>query len=78
MVIAFGSYPKGHRFESHHRHHIYYCGPMVKRLRHHPFTVESGVRFSLGSPLIKTNLSGLVFINFKSKLFFVNIKNDEK
>lgn len=25
-------------------------GPMVKRLRHHPFTVESRVRFPVGSP----------------------------
>ncbi len=25
-------------------------GPMVKRLRHHPFTVVSGVRFPLGVP----------------------------
>ena len=26
-------------------------GPLVKRLRHHPFTVVTGVRFSYGSPI---------------------------
>ena len=33
--------------------HFYHHGPMVKRLRHHPFTVVTGVRFPLGSPEYK-------------------------
>ena len=40
---------------------------MVKRLRHHPFTVVSGVRFPLGLPIL---ISALVlrFFHFMKKL----------
>src|SRR5699024_11620784 len=34
-------------------------GPLVKRLRHHPFTVVSRVRFPYGSPLFYNVLGGL-------------------
>ena len=62
MVRAIGSYPIGHKFESHRRYQtiheetrsIYYGnvenGPLVKRLRHHPFTVVSWVRVPYESP----------------------------
>ena len=32
-------------------------GPLVKRLRHHPFTVVTGVRFPQGSPYIRSHSS---------------------
>ena len=47
MARACGSYPQCHWFESNYR---YQFGPMVKRLRHRPFTAVSGVQFPLGSP----------------------------
>ena len=48
LARAIGSYPAGHKFKSYCRYHIH--GPIVKRLRHHPFTVKSAVRIRLGSP----------------------------
>ena len=61
MVRAAGSYPAGRWFESDRRYqlticrwHLYIDGPMVKRLRHHPFTVVSWVRIPLGSPKRKS------------------------
>jgi len=42
---SLGSYPKDHGFKSHLRNH----GPLVKWLRHHTFTVKTGVRISYGS-----------------------------
>ena len=47
MARAFGSYPKCHWFKSSCR---YQHGPVVKRLRHRPFTAVSRVRISSGSP----------------------------
>ena len=47
-------------------------GPMVKRLRHHPFTVGSGVRFPLGLPF-STTYSGRFFI-LALDIDFTNIK----
>ena len=47
LARASGSYPAGHRFKSHFRHHY---GPLVKRLRHGPFTAVTWVRFPYGSP----------------------------
>ena len=47
LARAFGSYPECRRFESHYRYLIY--GPVVKRLRHRPFTAVTRVRFSSGS-----------------------------
>ena len=49
MARATGSYPVGHGFKSNSRYH----GPLVKRLRHRPFTAVTGVRFSHGSPYKK-------------------------
>ena len=47
LARAFGSYPKCRRFKSHYRYLIY--GPVVKRLRHRPFTAVTRVRFPSGS-----------------------------
>ena len=49
LARATGSYPVGHGFKSNSRYH----GPLVKRLRHRPFTAVTGVRFSHGSPMNK-------------------------
>ncbi len=43
LARASGSYPAGRRFKSHYRYHN---GPLVKRLRHRPFTAATRVRFS--------------------------------
>lgn len=48
LARASGSYPAGRRFKSHCRYHFF--GPLVKRLRHRPFTAGSWVRFPYGSP----------------------------
>ncbi len=55
MVRAIGSYPIGRGFKSNFRYHprdpsLGIFGPLVKRLRHRPFTAVTGVRFSYGSP----------------------------
>ena len=47
LARAFGSYPKCRWFKSDCR---YQFGPVVKRLRHRPFTAVTRVRFSSGSP----------------------------
>ena len=65
LVRAFGSYPKGRKFEFFRRYHHNSPGPMVKRLRHRPFTAVSGVRFPLGSPS-KTNGKAVFFIGVPS------------
>ncbi len=46
LARATGSYPVGHGFKSNLRYH----GPLVKRLRHGPFTAVTWVRFPYGSP----------------------------
>ena len=51
LARATGSYPVGHGFKSNSRYH----GPLVKRLRHRPFTAVTGVRFSHGSPIRKAH-----------------------
>ena len=51
LARATGSYPVGHGFKSNLRYH----GPLVKRLRHRPFTAVTGVRFSHGSPIRKAH-----------------------
>ena len=48
LARALGSYPGCRWFKSDCRYHFY--GPLVKRLRHRPFTAESWVRFPYGSP----------------------------
>ena len=45
---ATGSYPVGRGFKSNCRYQYY--GPVVKRLRHRPFTAVTRVRFPFGSP----------------------------
>ena len=47
MARAFGSYPECHWFESNCR---YQNGPLVKWLRHRPFTAVTWVRVPYGSP----------------------------
>ena len=59
MARVPGSYPIGRWFESCCRYHF---GPLVKRLRHRPFTAESWVQFPYGSPdsnARKHKLSGI-------------------
>ena len=63
--------------------HVFFCdffGPLVKRLRHRPFTAESWVRFPYGSPDhipendVFTLFSGFSFIvkmGFVLYLFFI-------
>ena len=46
LARAIGSYPIGQGFKSILRYH----GPLVKRLRHRPFTAVTAVRFCYGSP----------------------------
>ena len=57
LARARGSYPRCPRFESRCRYQIktqrklrLLYGPVVKRLRHRPFTAVTRVRFSSGSP----------------------------
>ena len=47
LARVLGSYPIGRWFKSYCRYHK---GPLVKRLRHRPFTAESWVQFPYGSP----------------------------
>ena len=69
LARATGSYPVGHGFKSNSRYHSYppnsadncYNGPLVKRLRHRPFTAVTGVRFSHGSPKTKKEHIVLLF-----------------
>ena len=48
MARALGSYPGCRGFKSPSRYQL--SGPVVKRLRHRPFTAVTRVRFSSGSP----------------------------
>ena len=63
LARACGSYPQCHRFKSSRRYHIplrcvasrgnplsVKCGPLVKWLRHGPFTAVTWVRVPYGSP----------------------------
>ncbi len=61
MARASGSYPAGRWFKSDIRYHsveahfgfgviLLKNGPLVKRLRHGPFTAVTWVRFPYGSP----------------------------
>ena len=56
LARAFGSYPECHWFKSSCRYQkaegssAFFFGPVVKRLRHRPFTAVTRVRFSSGSP----------------------------
>ena len=80
LARVLGSYPIGRRFESHCRYQInnsylprcFYkrafepliYGPVVKRLRHRPFTAVTRVRFSSGSPQRRLANAGLFFFVF--------------
>ena len=84
LARVLGSYPIGRRFESHCRYQInkpyllrwFYkrafepliYGPVVKRLRHRPFTAVTRVRFSSGSPRSTCRNAGAFFFMF---LFFI-------
>ncbi len=59
MARATGSYPVGREFKSHSR---YQFGPLVKRLRHRPFTAVTRVRFSYGSPIGLLSVQPLIYI----------------
>ena len=52
LARALGSYPNGRWFKSDFRYH---AGPLVKRLRHGPFTAVTWVRFPYGSPKQKSH-----------------------
>ena len=65
MARALGSYPGCRWFKSDCRYHF---GPLVKRLRHRPFTAESWVRFPYGSPA--SNLANGFIKPFARFLFF--------
>ena len=80
LARVLGSYPIGRRFESHCRYQInkpylprwFYkrafepliYGPVVKRLRHRPFTAVTRVRFSSGSPQSTCRDTGAFFFLF--------------
>ena len=68
MARVLGSYPIGRWFKSYCR---YQKGPLVKRLRHRPFTAESWVQFPYGSPLHR--LSNDDISPFESFLFYRKI-----
>ena len=69
LARASGSYPAGRWFKSDYRYHDTNpfpnrereYGPVVKRLRHRPFTAVTRVRFSSGSPIKKDTLTGVFF-----------------
>ena len=69
LARAFGSYPKCHRFKSSRRYQmgnlpirqVSTYGPLVKWLRHRPFTAVTRVRVSYGSPRKRTRLGRVLF-----------------
>ena len=67
VARALGSYPGCRWFESNCRYH----GPLVKRLRHRPFTAESWVQFPYGSPF--NVLGNSVISPFPSFSFIVKM-----
>ena len=68
LARAFGSYPTGRWFKSDFRYHN---GPLVKRLRHGPFTAVTWVRFPYGSPNV-TNPNYFVTNDVFGFLFLFN------
>ncbi len=69
MARALGSYPICRWFKSNYRYQwpalisVGLYGPVVKRLRHRPFTAVTRVRFSSGSPKITlTRMVGVIFL----------------
>ena len=75
MARAFGSYPKCHWFKSSYR---YPYGPVVKRLRHRPFTAVTRVRFSSGSPESAGSQVARAFLFLLPTEFLEGISHDEK
>ena len=88
LARVLGSYPIGRRFESHCRYQInkpyllrwfnkrafepLIYGPVVKRLRHRPFTAVTRVRFSYGSPNKRDRQSPVPFIFVFCRIFINN------
>ena len=74
LARALGSYPKGRGFKSNFRYHdnfVVMLGPVVKRLRHRPFTAVTRVRFPSGSPRIKEQVRKYLlfyFFNYRKLL----------
>ena len=66
----YGSGPRGRGFESNFSHH----GPLVKRLRHGPFTAVTWVRFPYGSPNV-TNPNYFVNRNWFGFVFYYIYSN---
>ena len=91
LARAFGSYPTGRWFKSDCRYQTFYravahiCsvksyGPMVKRLRHRPFTAVTGVRFPHGSPCRRKRMfaatfsfSVLAYLRYFPNIMYINI-----
>ena len=61
LARALGSYPTGRWFKSDFRYH---AGPLVKRLRHGPFTAVTWVRFPYGSPKKADTPLSICFLSF--------------
>ena len=80
LARVLGSYPIGRWFKSYCRYQVgalsQDCdnafGPLVKRLRHRPFTAESWVQFPYGSPF--NVLGNSVISPFPSFSFIVKIR----
>ena len=62
LARAFGSYPKCRWFKSYSR---YQYGPVVKRLRHRPFTAVTRVRVPSGSPEKNEAIASFFFYLFR-------------
>ena len=56
---------------------LFVRGPMVKRLRHRPFTAVTGVRVSLGSPLEKPHLMMRFFLLQKKDRRCIILKKEK-
>ena len=69
LARASGSYPAGRWFKSDFSHQT--LGPLVKRLRHGPFTAVTWVRFPYGSPdTNNTNFSHEGFVFFYKRFLW--------
>ena len=89
MARAFGSYPKCRRFKSYCRYQRNGCslwrvhcdsGPLVKRLRHRPFTAGSRVRIPYESPDEKTHQQKFLlvcFLFYITMLFYLSLNRIE-
>ena len=78
MARACGSYPQCRWFKSNYRYHRApnrgrISGPMVKRLRHRPFTAVTRVRVPFGSPAKPAIRVLRIAVLFSLLLFSVHI-----